>query len=54
MTSKVIQTKTGNQILYKIIKDGYKTITQTIDVVDSFPTRNVYNLEPSSVIHNPE
>lgn len=54
MTSKVIQTKTGNQILYKIIKDGYKTITQTIDVVDSLPTRNVYNLESSSVIHNPE
>ena len=54
MTSKVIQTATGNQIEYKVIKDGYKTVSQTIDVTDSLPTRGVYNLSPSTTVHNPE
>ncbi len=54
MTSKVIQTATGNQIEYKVIKDGYKTVSQTIDVTDSLPTRGVYDLSPSTVVHNPE
>ena len=54
MTSKVIQTVTGNQIEYKVIKDGYKTVSQTIDVTDSLPTRGVYALSPSTVVHNPE
>lgn len=52
-TSKVIQTITGNDVLYKVIKDGYKTVTQTIPVVNSMPTRTEYNLVPSSVVHNP-
>lgn len=54
MTSKVIQTATGNQIEYKVIKDGYKTVSQTIDVTDSLPTRGEYDLSPSTVVHNPE
>ena len=54
MTSKVIQTFTGNDVYYKVIKDGYKTITETIHVTDSMPTRNVYNLEPSAIVHDPE
>lgn len=54
MTSKVIQTITGNQIEYKVIKDGYKTISQTIDVDDSLPTRKTYDLVPSTVVHDPE
>ena len=53
MTSKVIQTFTGNDVTYKVIKDGYKTVTETIHVTDSMPTRNEYNVSPSSVIHNP-
>ena len=54
MTSKVIQTFTGNDVYYKVIKDGYKTITETIHVTDSMPTRTVYDLEPSSVVHDPD
>lgn len=54
MTSKVIQTITGNDVHYKVIKDGYKTITETIHITDDMPTRTTYNLEPSSVIHDPE
>lgn len=53
MTSKVIQTFTGNDVTYKVIKDGYKTVTETIHVTDSMPTRNEYNVSPSSVIYNP-
>ena len=53
MTSKVIQTFTGNDVTYKVIKDGYKTVTETIHVTDSMPTRTEYNVSPSSVIHNP-
>lgn len=53
MTSKVIQTFTGNDVVYKVIKDGYKTVSETIHVTDSMPTRSEYNLSPSSVIHNP-
>lgn len=35
MTSKVIQTITGNDVQYKVIKDGYKTITETIHITDA-------------------
>lgn len=54
MTSKVIQTITGNDVQYKIIKDGYKTITETIHITDDMPTRTTYDLSPSTVVHNPE
>lgn len=54
MTSKVIQTITGNDVQYKVIKDGYKTITETIHITDDMPTRTTYDLSPSTVAHNPE
>lgn len=54
MTSKVIQTITGNDVQYKVIKDGYKTITETIHITDNMPTRTTYDLSPSTVVHNPE
>ena len=54
MTSKVIQTITGNDVQYKVIKDGYKTITETIHITDDMPTRTTYDLSPSTVVHNPE
>lgn len=54
MTSKTIQTFTDNIIKYKVIKDGYKTVTEEIEVTDDMPTRNTYNLEPSDVIHDPD
>lgn len=54
MTSKVIQTITGNDVQYKVIKDGYKTITETIHITDGMPTRTTYDLSPSTVVHNPE
>lgn len=54
MTSRTIQTTTGNQILYKVIKDGYKTVTQTINVTDILPTRTSYDLVPSSIVHGNE
>ena len=54
MTSKVIQTITGNDVQYKVIKDGYKTITETIHITDDMPTRITYDLSPSTVVHNPE
>ena len=54
MTSKVIQTITGNDVQYKVIKDGYKTITKTIHITDDMPTRTTYDLSPSTVAHNPE
>lgn len=54
MTSKVIQTITGNDVHYKVIKDGYKTITETIHITDDMPTRTTYNLSPSTVVHDPE
>lgn len=54
MTSKVIQTITGNDVQYKVIKDGYKTITETIHITDDMPTRTTYDLSPSTVVHDPE
>ena len=54
MVSKVIQTNTGNDVKYKIIKDGYKTVSETIHVDDTLPTRSTYNLEPSSVAYDPQ
>lgn len=54
MTTKVVQTTTNKDVLYKVIKDGYKTVTHTINVTNDMPTRTSYNLEPSSVVHNPQ
>lgn len=54
MVSKVIQTNTGNDVKYKIIKDGYKTVSETIHVDDTLPTRSTYNLEPSSIVYDPQ
>lgn len=54
MTSKVIQTIIGNNVHYKVIKDGYKTITETIHITDDMPTRTTYDLSPSTVVHDPE
>lgn len=51
MTSKTIQTFTGNTVEYKVIKDGYKTVTEVINVTDELPTKNVLNLTPSTVVH---
>ena len=51
MTSKRIQTFTGNTVEYKVIKDGYKTVTEVINVTDELPTKTVLNLTPSTVVH---
>lgn len=47
MVSKVIDVNSGEKVIYKVIKDGYKTITEEIDIVADMPTKNTYNLVPS-------
>lgn len=48
MVSKVIDVNSGEKVIYKVIKDGYKTITEEIDIVADMPTKNTYNLVPSN------
>lgn len=53
MVSKTISADIGNTITYKVIKDGYKTVTNSVDVVESLPNVNIYNLTPSSTVFDP-
>lgn len=48
MVSKTIEVNSGEKVTYKVIKDGYKTITEEIDITGDMPTKNNYNLVPSS------
>lgn len=54
MTSKVINAFVNSTVQYKVIKDGYKTVTNNINVTESFPISTTYNLEASDVVHNPQ
>lgn len=49
MPTKVITTETGNTINYKLIKDGYKTITNSISVTSDMETNTAINLDAPSV-----
>ena len=48
MPTKVITTETGNTINYKLIKDGYKTITNSISVTPDMETNTTINLDAPS------
>lgn len=48
MVSKTIEANSGEKVTYKVIKDGYETITEEIDITADMPTKNNYNLVPSS------
>lgn len=48
MTSKTIMANIGDTVTYKVIKDGFKTVSQDIPVTVDLPAKNIYNLEPSN------
>jgi len=54
MVSKTVQANVGDSVNYKVIKDGYKTVTSSIPITSSMPNVTTFDLETSSVIHNPQ
>ena len=48
MVSKTIEVNSGEKVTYKVIKDGYKTVTEEINITADMPAKNNYDLEPSS------
>lgn len=54
MVSKTVQANIGDSVNYKVIKDGYKTVTSSIPITNDMPNVTSFDLEPSSVIHNPQ
>ena len=54
MVSKTVQANVGDSVNYKVIKDGYKTVTSSIPITSSMPNVTTVDLETSSVIHNPQ
>jgi len=48
MVSKTIEVNSGEKVTYKVIKDGYKTVTEEIEITGDMPVKNTYNLVPST------
>ena len=48
MVSKIIEVNSGEKVTYKVIKDGYKTVTEEINITGDMPVKNTYDLVPST------
>lgn len=53
MVSKTIEVNSGEKVTYKVIKDGYKTVTEEIEITEDMPIKNTYNLVPSTEEYTP-
>lgn len=51
MVSKTIEANTGEKVTYRVIKDGYKTVTDSIDITIDTDTKTIYNLQPSAEVY---
>lgn len=51
MVSKTIKVNVGDKISYRLIKDGYKTVADSINITVDTDNTAIYNLQPSSEVY---